>query len=256
MSRNKSGSQLSLQKAFKVSAITGCMASLLFPVFSPQVSLAAAPDDDFNSGSIESTAPGDPFESEIEQSPTLEPSSNEPVSLDDKRFACLTRGGEYTVMYQPESRPGEAFPWAVPRAMGGGWSAESRCFEIARRLEEYRPDGLLELKTGTENGYNVLCATTEDNPDCRIVLTVPQNRDPVATRNAVFDNLLVADTGEQTTGVVTYAGGQGGGLTGDLIKVGSQIFGRNRRRTLTSDRGAIRLKPFLDPPSTSPSSGV
>lgn len=265
MSRNTPDSQLSLQRYWKVAALSGCIASLLFPIFPASYSIAATSD----AGEIESTAPGIPsdsspddfpdsnpdgfpdsspegFPSETgpDESPAVEPNTNDPVTLEDVRFSCLNRGGEHTVMYQPESRPGEGFPWAIPTTLGGGWSAESRCFEIARRLEEYRPDGLVELKTGRENGYNILCVTTEDNPDCRIVLTVPPNQDPIATRNAVFDNLLVADTGEQTTGVVTYAGGAGDGITGELINAGSRLFGR--RGTKKSDRGAVRLKPFLD----------
>jgi hypothetical protein len=250
MSRNTSNSQLALPQCIKIAAVSGCFASLLFPIFSTQLSYAATPNSGgFGSSAIESTAPGNPSDSSLDESPILEPESGEPINapitLEDTRFSCLNRGGEYTVMYQPESRPGEGFPWAVPQAMGGGWSAESRCFEIARRLEEYRPDGLIELQTGRENGYNTLCVTSEDNPDCRIVLTVPTNRDPIATRNAVFDNLVVADTGEQTTGVSTYAGGAGDGLTGELVSLGSKIFGR-RTQTLSSDRGAVRLKPFLD----------
>lgn len=259
MSRNTSNSQSALPQCIKIAAVSGCFASLLFPIFSTQFSYAATPNSDgFESSAIESTAPGNPSDSSIDESPIFEPESgdpngepirgpiNDPITLEDNRFSCLNRGGEYTVMYQPESRPGEGFPWAVPQAMGGGWSAESRCFEIARRLEEYRPDGLIELQTGRENGYNTLCVTSEDNPDCRIVLTVPTNRDPIATRNAVFDNLVVADTGEQTTGVNTYAGGSGDGLTGELVSLGSKIFGRRRTQTLSSDRGAVRLKPFLD----------
>ena len=245
MSRNTSDSKLFGPNFLKMTALSGCLASLLFPVLPLSDSLAATGSNgDFESSAIESTSPGNPSDSSVNEPPTLEPGANDAVTLDDVRFSCLNRGGEYTVMYQPESRPGQGFPWAVPQAMGGGWSAESRCFEIARRLEEYRPDGLVELQTGQENGYNILCVTTEDNPSCRIVLTVPRNQDPLATRNAVFDNLLIADTGEQTTGVTTYAGGAGDGLTGDLINLGSRVF--RRRGTRTSDPGAVRLKPFLD----------
>ena len=63
------------------------------------------------------------------------------------RFFCQFTRGQYTVMYAPKSRPNEAFPWAIPQALGGGWSPELRCLEISRRLERYRPDGLLELQT-------------------------------------------------------------------------------------------------------------
>ncbi|WP_234992812.1 COP23 domain-containing protein [Picosynechococcus sp. OG1] len=36
----------------------------------------------------------------------------------DRRFVCQYDQGQYTVMYQPESRPGEVYPWAIPRTMG------------------------------------------------------------------------------------------------------------------------------------------
>ncbi|MEM9136290.1 MAG: COP23 domain-containing protein [Cyanobacteria bacterium P01_F01_bin.42] len=247
MSRNITASRSSTAQILKLASLSGCLASLMLPIL-PTASGFAMDQGEVEASEIESTAPGAssdlPSDSQVDDTPVLEPGASEVITRDDVRFACLNRGGEYTVMYQPESRPGEGFPWAVPRAMGGGWSAESRCSEIARRLEEYRPDGLVELKTGNENGYSTLCATTEENQDCRIVLTVPPNQDPVATRNAVFDNLLVADTGEQTTGVATFAGGAGDGMVGDLINLGSGLF--RRRGTKTSDRGAVKLKPFLD----------
>jgi hypothetical protein len=173
---------------------------------------------------------------------SLTPAPGQRISS-DQRFVCTNRGGEYTVMYQPESRPGQAFPWAVPQTLGGGWSADARCFEIARRLEEYRPDGLISLETGTENGYDILCVTTEDNPDCRIVLTVPPGRDPMSTRNAVFENLLVADRGDYTTGVNTFVGSSGG-LENDIIKAGEKIFGKRGRASASARK--IPLKPYLD----------
>ena len=84
----------------------------------------------------------------------------EPVS---SRFTCEIEAGEYTVMYRPKSEPGQAYPWAVPTEMGGGWTPERRCETISARLEEYRPDGLVELRTDVENGYDTDCATTEDH---------------------------------------------------------------------------------------------
>jgi hypothetical protein len=124
--------------------------------------------------------------------------------------------------------------------MGGGWSADRRCQEISRRLESYRPDGLLEMRTATENGYSIVCATTEKNPTCRIVLTVPQGQDPIITRDRVFANLTTADSGQQTTAVNTFAERdrslQGIGLPTDITGI------MNRPRP-----SGIYLKPFLDP---------
>ncbi len=162
--------------------------------------------------------------------------------LNGVRFMCQTNTGQPTVMYYPDNRPNVAFPWAVPTAMGGGWSPERRCNEIARRLESYRPDGLLEMKTGVENGLNTVCVTTERSPSCRIVLTVPAGQDPVATRDRVFQNLTVADSGQQTQGVYTYGESGSNNILGRL----GDALGLGRKRTQVSN-GNINLKPFLSP---------
>ena len=152
-------------------------------------------------------------------------------------------------MYSPESRSGEVFPWAVPKDLSNGWVAEKRCNEISRRLEEYRPDGLNELSTSTENGYNTVCATTQSNSSCRIVFTVPPGQDPLTTRNSVFKNLTVADAGTMTQGVNTYASNGNGNinLTDNLVNLGLSILGNNSGwRSSYADRH-INLRPYLSP---------
>ncbi len=167
------------------------------------------------------------------------------------RFFCQLWSGQYTVMYQPESRPDEVFPWATPQALGGGWDPEKRCAEISRRLEEYRPEGLQELRTDIENGYNTVCVSTQSNPDCRIVFTVPPGQDPMITRDSVFQNLTLADSGEMTEGVTTFnAGGGNLNLTDDLVNMGLSIVGGTAGwpgSSRSSGRDAIQLQPFLDP---------
>jgi len=156
----------------------------------------------------------------------------------EQRFSCQTQNGQYTIMYQPRGQAGQFYPWAVPAVMGRGWSSERRCNEISRRLEQYRPDGLTEIRTGVENGYNVICATTDRNGTCRIVLTVPVGVDPNNIRDRVFANLTTADSGQSTLGVNTYVQGNRSNSLGGLF---STPKSRNR-----NDNG-IDLKPFLDP---------
>ena len=175
----------------------------------------------------------------------------EPVS---SRFTCEIQDGEYTVMYRPKSEPGQAYPWAVPTEMGGGWTPERRCETISSRLEEYRPDGLVELRTDIENGYNTVCATTEDALDtCRIVFTVPPGQDPVATRDAVFSNITLADAGTGTNGVTTFVGGSRLPNTdllgrdvanGEIFGIVGEILGE---RSTPRVANGIYLKPYLDP---------
>ncbi|MEH1968421.1 COP23 domain-containing protein [Nostoc sp.] len=159
------------------------------------------------------------------------------------RFTCQTYNGQYTIMYQPQSQPGQFFPWAAPAALGGGWDAQKRCAAIASRLELYRPDGLQELQTSVENNENIVCVTTEVNPTCRIVLTVPRGKDAVVVRNSIFQNLTTADSGQQTIAVNTYGDRSSGG--NELYNLGRTLLGSGNNR-VSSSRNGINLKPFLD----------
>ncbi|MEA5452717.1 COP23 domain-containing protein [Leptolyngbya sp. CCNP1308] len=173
---------------------------------------------------------------------TPETTPTEPAEADTTpRFTCQMQNGQYTVMYSPTSQPGQAYPWAVPQDLGSAWPAERRCATISARLEEYRPDGLLALETAVENGYNTVCVTTESTPGCRIVFTVPPGQDATATRDLVFDNLAIADRGDQTQGVTTFAGGNS-----DVLGQIGNILGLPGS-TSSSRSSGINLKPFLDP---------
>ena len=165
---------------------------------------------------------------------------------EDTRFTCELVNGEYTVMYYPESQPDEGYPWAIPSELGGGWTPQKRCDEITARFESYRQDGLLELTTGTENGYDTICVTTQLDPtDCRIVLTVPPGQDPQLTRDLIFDNLLIADDGGATQGVYTF--GEGSSGKDILGEIGSVIEGGNSGNASGNSPENIDLRPFLDP---------
>jgi len=152
----------------------------------------------------------------------------------DRRFTCQRQNGDYTVMYHPSTQD-ESYPWAVPQQMGAEWSPQRRCNVISNRLEQYRPDGLLELKTDVKNNQDIVCVTTEANPSCRIVFTVPRDQDPIRTRDRVFDNLASANQGQATRGVTTFSGNS------DL----GELFGINGSDQ-SSSKG-INLKPFLAP---------
>lgn len=166
-------------------------------------------------------------------------------SSDKPRFTCQFINGDYTVMYNPESQPGQAYAWAKPSEMGGGWTPERRCNEISRRLESYRPDGLVEMQTARENNYNIICVTTEQVPDCRIVLTVPDGEDPEVLRDRVFENLTVADSGQSTDPIPTFVGGdRNSNLLNQVLNQGLSALGIGKNQNTHSD--GIDLRPFLD----------
>jgi hypothetical protein len=181
-------------------------------------------------------------------SPSGSSRSNRRSSNTDTRFNCEFVNGEYTVMYYPESRPDQGYAWAIPSALGGGWTPEKRCDAITTRFESYREDGLLELTTGEENGYDTICVTTQVDPrDCRLVLTVPPGQDPQLTRDLIFDNLLVADDGGSTQGVYTFGDRQGGGdILSEITNVLNGGSGKQSSNSQKSSPENINLRPFLD----------
>lgn len=183
-----------------------------------------------------------PVQAQIQTAPPSPAPTSAPT---DTRFTCQVMNGQYTVMYNPQSQPGKTYPWAAPGQMGGGWTPDRRCAEISRRLEFYRPDGLLELQTAVENGYQTVCVTTEQVPGCRIVLTVPEGQDPILTRDRVFANLTTADGGQSTSAVSTF---QGNG-TGSLLNQIGQAIGVDLSPLAgsSSRSSGINLRPFLDP---------
>jgi hypothetical protein len=181
---------------------------------------------------------------EVETEP--QQSKPDPELSKEPRFTCQSLKGEYTVMYYPESQPGQSYTWATPSALGGGWSPERRCNEISRRLEFYRPDGLVEMRTAVENNYNIVCVTTQKEPTCRIVLTVPPGQDPQVTRDRVFQNLTIADGGKATEAVNTFVDGdRGSQLLNQVLNQGLSSLGIGNNSIRPS--GNINLRPFLDP---------
>lgn len=175
--------------------------------------------------------------------PEVESSTSSSQLPTDARFECQISSGKYTVMYLPKSQPNQAYAWATPADMGGGWTAEDRCYTISERLEAYRPEGLTQLQVGKENGYDIVCATTEQDPSlCKIVFTVPPGQNPVTTRDQVFENLTLADSGNDTTVVNTFTGTESNNILGQITAALELPFSRRAAST----RSGINLKPFLD----------
>ncbi len=231
-------------------ASNSAMAGPLFPSASPSApgDAKATPSGDVV---VEPTTTPDDSQPSAPNKPETktEPTGGTATKANGPRFTCQSTNGQFLVMYHPESQTGQSYAWANPSTMGGGWTAERRCNEISRRLEFYRPDGLQEMRTAVENGYNIVCVTTQKVPGCRIVLTVPPGQDPIATRDRVFQNLTVADSGQQTEAVNTFiGGGRGEQILDELGKVVNinlpnlNLPGSGQSRV----SGGIDLRPFLD----------
>jgi hypothetical protein len=177
------------------------------------------------------------------------PQTSVPSGGNQARFMCESIDNQSTVTYHPVDRPGDKYPWAVPTTMGSNWTTFKRCTEIARRLEEYRRDGLKELRTDVKNQYNTVCVTTEKNSECRIVFTVPLGQDAIATRDSVFRNLTMADSGQKTTGVNTFAEGGDNGfgsILGQIMPtVGNLGNSSSNPVPALQTKDSIDLRPFL-----------
>ncbi|NEP11027.1 MAG: hypothetical protein F6J92_35555 [Symploca sp. SIO1A3] len=109
------------------------------------------------------------------------------------QFTCELINGQYTVMYTPEGQSVYTSDWLTlkPEAsdfFGDAWSPQKRCQTISQRLELYRHDGFLQLRASTENGYDIVCMTTEQNPNCRIVFTLAPSEDAVLMVEQIVEN--------------------------------------------------------------------
>lgn len=176
------------------------------------------------------------------------PQTSVPSGGNQTRFVCELVSNQSTVTYRPVDRPGDRYAWAVPGTMGSNWNATKRCAEIARRLEEYRRDGLKELRTDVKNQYNTVCVTTEKNDECRLVFTIPQGQDAIATRDSVFRNLTMADSGQATTGVNTFAEGNNnlGNMLGNVLPgINTGGIGTPNPAPGIKNKDSIDLRPFL-----------
>ncbi|WP_066376859.1 MULTISPECIES: COP23 domain-containing protein [unclassified Anabaena] len=228
-----------LSKSWKLACLGGLSLSLFlgngvaFAQFDNSTDSVVVPT--VPSGSSTPTTTTTPFPTD-----TSVNTSTATTTVGNARFVCQQYNGQYTVMYQPQSQPGQFFSWATPAALGGGWNPQLRCQTIANRLELYRPDGLQELQVSVLNNENIVCVTSEADPSCRIVLTVPRNRDPYNVRNSIFQNLMSADNGQQTIAVNTYTN-RGGN---ELYNLGRTLLGNGNR--VNSLRSGINLKPYLD----------
>ena len=170
------------------------------------------------------------------------PQTSVPSGGNQARFMCESMDSQSTVTYRPIDRPGDRYAWAVPSTMGSNWNAGRRCTEIARRLEEYRRDGLRELRTEVKNQYDTVCVTTERDSECRLVFTVPRGQDAIATRDSVFRNLTMADSGQRTTGVNTFADGGNGGFGNIFGNLGGNS---PNLQPAQRNKDSIDLRPFL-----------
>jgi len=101
------------------------------------------------------------------------------------RFYCQLRQDKslgsdvYTVMYRHDK---DRKPWLkMVSTLGGGFTPDKRCEEIARRLEIFRSDGLLELYStlDTQLNQHLICARTKNSGlGCQLLVTLNRGADP------------------------------------------------------------------------------
>jgi hypothetical protein len=132
-----------------------------------------------------------------------------PVMFGEKdRFSCelqpdTTQGGEvWTVMYTNEKG---TKPWLkMVTTLGGNWTPAERCQEIARKMELYREDGLIDLTyrldPATPQQY-VICAKTKVSGDeCPLLITLKPDADPYETLREMTAALTGGDGVYQSEG--------------------------------------------------------
>jgi hypothetical protein len=77
-------------------------------------------------------------------------------------------------------------------------------------------------------------------------LTVPPGQDPAATRDRVFENLVVADSGQQTDAVTTFTD-DADNILGQIGEVLGFPTHRQSSGQAANSSDSINLRPFLSP---------
>jgi hypothetical protein len=106
-----------------------------------------------------------------------------------KGFRCDTSSNIPTTIYQNSQGKQESWiVWKSDYFSSSGWSPQSRCQEVSRRLETYRRAGKLKYATlGTQNNQPVICVTSRDQGPCEgTIYTLKADQDGVAALNNFF----------------------------------------------------------------------
>ena len=131
------------------------------------------------------------------------------------RFHCqlmpdTQRGGEvWTVMYRKYKN--QTKPWLkMVTTLGGNWTPEERCQEIARRLDLYRQDGLIELTYrddfNTPNQAVIWAKTKKSGDNCPLIITLKPGANAYETLREMT-TALIGDEGiyQSSDGSTTYS---------------------------------------------------
>jgi hypothetical protein len=116
----------------------------------------------------------------------LQPSSTQgkPSSTQGKRV--------WTVMYRYDEG---TKPWLkIVSVLGDDWPPEKRCREIAKRLDQYREEGLTELTyqndPNTPKQYVICAKTKKSGSSCPVLLTLKPGTNPYSILREMGDALL------------------------------------------------------------------
>lgn len=120
------------------------------------------------------------------------------VVKESDRFYCAlqpssTQGKKvWTVMYRYDEG---TKPWLkIVSALGDDWPPEKRCREIAKRLDQYREDGLTQLTyqndPNTLKQYVICAKTKKSGSSCPVLLTLKAGANPYSILREMGEALL------------------------------------------------------------------
>ena len=128
------------------------------------------------------------------------------------RFSCTLQsdtqnGGKvWTVMYRNENG---VKPWLkMVNSFGDSWDTRVRCDEVAKRLENFRQDGLIGLSYRSDpkkpNQFVICVKTKLDRDNCNLLLTLKPNVDGYDALRQMTMALNTGTTVDQGSGVATH----------------------------------------------------
>lgn len=110
-----------------------------------------------------------------------------PVHAEQQKFFCGNSDGIPTTMAITSRGPMPVIRW-VSSLGDGEYSPQARCQSVSERFQRYYEAGQLNyLTTGTENGADIICVTTDRGGDCTGTLfTLKPGSNPDQTLQHLF----------------------------------------------------------------------
>jgi len=122
---------------------------------------------------------------------TLGTANPEPSAAQSKKFFCGTSDGSPATMVRKSGGDVAIIIWSNRNFESSGWTRQRRCEVVSARFQKYDNEGKLRyIRTGTVNGYPVLCVANHQGgacPSTQVLITLNRGSDAESQLRSLLD---------------------------------------------------------------------